>query len=411
VLKSAILRKASAVGRQFSKGGMTMQQITQKLRLALVLAVLVAGFASQQAMAQTRLRGTTIGLPIIWPLGPPVGDQIAQIHPQLAANLLALGAQGANVVRYPLIWNNAADNANESMYDQWLYYQLALLDDMIPVCRRAGLKIIINLTMPPGGHVEEIVDGTVVIRPGDIVLSENPGWTRGALLRAWLLIASRYNDRPEVLGYDILNEPMPWPLTPAQHPTPAGRTAWHSLATDIANTIRTIDGWHTIIVEAPKGDPQEFDFLEPIRVSNVEYSFHMYDPVELTGQGLSRGGGLTWPLGVEYPGVVRHVAWNQATLREWLMPVRRFQANHAGSRIFVGEFSCVRWADSYSMSAYNYLSDCMATFEAYGWDYTYHSWREATCWSLEMGSDMNNMTTFTTRRLQLFHSYFARNGK
>ena len=59
-------------------------------------------------------------------------------------------------------------------------------------------------------------------------------------------------------------------------------------------------------------------------------------------------------------------------------PVREFQQKH-GARIYVGEFSAVAWAPG----AEKYLEDCIALFEEYGWDWSYHAFREWKGWSVE----------------------------
>ena len=65
-------------------------------------------------------------------------------------------------------------------------------------------------------------------------------------------------------------------------------------------------------------------------------------------------------------------------LKRVLRPVRDFQLKqHA--RIFIGEFSAVAWASG----ADRYLGDCISLFEEYGWDWTYHAWREWAGWSVE----------------------------
>ena len=45
----------------------------------------------------------------------------------------------------------------------------------------------------------------------------------------------------------------------------------------------------------------------------------------------------------------------------------------------MGEFSAITWAEG----AENDLRDCIELFEEYGWDWTYHAFRESNIWSLE----------------------------
>ena len=69
-------------------------------------------------------------------------------------------------------------------------------------------------------------------------------------------------------------------------------------------------------------------------------------------------------------------------LRRNLEPVRKFQLL-TGARIYVGEFSAVRWAPG----AERYLKDCIDLFEEYGWDWAYHAFREWDGWSFEHSDD------------------------
>ena len=58
--------------------------------------------------------------------------------------------------------------------------------------------------------------------------------------------------------------------------------------------------------------------------------------------------------------------------------MRDFQKKY-GARIYVGEFSAAIWAPG----AADYLRDCIELFEEYGWDWTYHAFRESPVWDVE----------------------------
>jgi hypothetical protein len=77
--------------------------------------------------------------------------------------------------------------------------------------------------------------------------------------------------------------------------------------------------------------------------------------------------------------------------------------------IYIGEFSCVRWAPS--NSAYNYIRDCIEIFEEYNWDYDYHSFRTWNGWSVEHSSGYYDdvFPTVKTNRELLMRQYFALN--
>ena len=88
--------------------------------------------------------------------------------------------------------------------------------------------------------------------------------------------------------------------------------------------------------------------------------------------------------------------------------MREFQLAY-NVHIYVGEFSAIRWAPG----AADYLRDCIELFEEYGWDWTYHAYREWDGWSVEHGSDRDNRQPVegSTDRKELLLSWFARNQK
>ena len=49
------------------------------------------------------------------------------------------------------------------------------------------------------------------------------------------------------------------------------------------------------------------------------------------------------------------------------------------AKIYAGEFSAVSWAEG----ADRYLADLISLFEEYGWDWSYHAFREWPGWDVE----------------------------
>ena len=100
--------------------------------------------------------------------------------------------------------------------------------------------------------------------------------------------------------------------------------------------------------------------------------------------------------------------WDKQQLRKVLQPVRDFQLAY-NVHIYVGEFSAVRWAPG----ADKYLRDCIDLFEEYGWDWTYHAYREWDGWSVEHGSDPQDHqpTREPTGRGKIMLDWFGKNVK
>ena len=137
----------------------------------------------------------------------------------------------------------------------------------------------------------------------------------------------------------------------------------------MARTIRSIDPETPIIIEPDLSDVRELKFID---VPNLIYSVHAYCPIQYTHQ--IRKDSLVW----HYPGYVQGIKYDREALRKDLMPVREFQLKY-NVPIFVGEFSTSVWAPG----GEKYLEDLIDIFEEFGWDWTYHAFREWAGWSLE----------------------------
>ena len=91
--------------------------------------------------------------------------------------------------------------------------------------------------------------------------------------------------------------------------------------------------------------------------------------------GVGGGRAVRW----SYNNWINGEFWNKERIREALAPFILFQQKHPEARIYVGEFSCILWAKG----AAEYINDCIELFDEYGWDWTYHAFREWPPWSVE----------------------------
>lgn len=308
--------------------------------------------------------------------GPPVDRRDAprrrgaMIDPGVdAAGLRTLGRDwGANLIRWQLIRKGRPGQPSSlDDYDAWLEGELQKLDAALPVCREVGLQVVVDLHSPPGGR------GT----SGGYVGSDDRLFTDRAcqqkFVRVWEGIARRYRGAQPIWGFDLVNEPV-------EDVVEDGCDDWQALAERAARAIRAIDPARTIIVEpAAWGGPGGLADLVPLPMSNVVYSVHMYLPHAFTHQGV-HGPGPAY----RYPGIIEGQAWDKTQLEAALQPVVDFQRTY-GVPIYIGEFSAIRWAPE--GSAVRYLSDLIEIFEAHGWDWSYHAFREWSGWSVEHGPD------------------------
>ena len=275
-----------------------------------------------------------------------------------------LSAWGATLARCQMVVSG-----DESAYDKNIAHWLEWLEkSMLGWSRRYGIRLIIDLHTPPGGRYggsDTGPRGTAM--PNDLkMLYEEKLCEK--FVETWRMIAHRLKGNQDVIyGYDLCNEPVQRGHSIVDH------IAIQRLA---AEAVRAIDSETTIVIEAGDwANPEAFEYLSPIRMDNVIYQFHMYRPHQLTHQ---RVGGDRETTGQLLPYPCPGMGWDKHYLRSCLQPVVAFQRKHA-ARILVGEFSCVAWTPG----AEQYLSDVIDLFEEYGWDWTYHAFREWDGWSVE----------------------------
>ena len=281
-------------------------------------------------------------------------------HGTTEEDIATLASWGATLVRFQIArnWSGVDDNQDLAEYAAWVDSLLDNLAEVLEWCAARGMKVCVDLHTPPGGK-----------RAGDRAM--NMFFQKkfaDAFVGTWRRIATRFKGHPALYGYDLVNEPI--------QREPAPFSYWE-LQKRAAEAIREIDPGAAIVVESNLGSVAEsYRYLSPLAMDNVIYQVHLYKPYEYTHQGVwgnpmeRDGRPLAWPDPAR--------GWTTDHLRRVLAPVRAFQEKHR-ARIYVGEFSAVSWAPG----AENYLRDCIALFEEYGWDWTYHAFREWGAWSVE----------------------------
>lgn len=296
---------------------------------------------------------------------------------------------GANQVRWQLNWTpmKAAEEwaKDPEALDKWLDGALEQTDLAVEACRKYGLMMLLDLHTPPGGRVEQ----------GVCRLFQEQRY-QDHFLRIWRRIATRYKGNPVVYAYDLVNEPVEGKVA-------EGLMNWRELATAATKVIREVDPGHAVVFEpGPWGGPDGFADLLPLEVDHVIYSFHMYLPHAFTHQGVH---GMAQ--GLVYPGTIAGEHWDKERLREAMIAAIEFQREF-NVQMYVGEFSAIRWAPD--NSAYRWLKDVTDLFEEYGWDWSYHAFREWEGWSAEHGTDeqVKTKADAPTDRELLLRGWFAK---
>ncbi len=297
----------------------------------------------------------------------------------------------ANLIRWQIVrnWGKPGTDRDLAEYDRWIDGKLDELDKVLESCRSHGIKVVIDLHSPPGGRREN----------SDLALCFEQQY-RDHFVALWEKIARRCKGRPAIWGYDLVNEPV------QNEPSPEGVEDYLGAQARAARAIRAIDPETPIFIEATQWDSADgFVFLKPLDVPNIVYQVHMYWPGQFTHQGVNGPA-----VGMNYPGEFAGQKFDKEALRRHLQPVRDFQLAH-NVHIYAGEFSAIRWAPG--QSAAQYLRDCIDLFEEYGWDWSYHAYREWDGWSVEHGIDPKDKqpTTQPSDRKTLLLNWFARNKR
>jgi endoglucanase len=297
----------------------------------------------------------------------------------------------ANLIRWQLTrnWGQAGTERDLAEYDQWFTKELTDLDLVLDACLEYGIKVVIDMHSPPGGRYEN----------SDLAIFHEPVY-QDKFVALWEQMARRYLRHPAIWGYDLINEPV------QNKPSPPGVANWLGTQVRAARAIRAIDPNRAIFIAPAKwGSADGFRDLDPVDVPNVVYQTHMYFPHTFTHQGVSNT-----TTGIAFPGEIDGQWHDKAALRKHLEPVREFQLAY-NVHIYAGEFSAIRWAPG--DSAHQYLKAAIELFEEYGWDWSYHAFREWDGWSVEHGSDPNDHTPSPqpTDRQKLLLGWFEKNAR
>lgn len=163
---------------------------------------------------------------------------------------------GFNAIRVPLHYSLLESDDAEGF---------KLLDQLIIWSKAEGLYVILDLHAAPGGQTGANIDDSA----GYPWLYQS-GQEQQHLIAIWRRLATHYRDEPAVLGYDLLNEPIPHfpklaPLNPLLEP----------LYRKLSGEIRKVDAHHILFLGGAQWDSNFSVFGKPFD-TNVAYTFHKY---------------------------------------------------------------------------------------------------------------------------------------
>lgn len=289
----------------------------------------------------------------------------------------AVNDWNANQVRYmmcPVWWK---DQWKMPSYQATWEKILADLPAGLDRAKALGLAVVLDLHQIPNDHPQKYSD--------DAEKASHEVWfdesNLNTLIECWKQLAELCKDRDQVIWFDLLNEPLDWTRV---HSHPSYPPTWPEWAQKTTEAIRQIDRKHPVVIEPGPGMlTWGFAGFTPVKdpVMPVIYSVHPYQPVEYTHQGISNR------IIRSFPGPFNEHGggmWDKDRLREEIKDAIEFQQKY-GVQIYVGEFSVARWAPNGAA----YLRELIELFEELGWDWNYHSWREADVWNLEAPDEVD----------------------
>ena len=266
------------------------------------------------------------------------------------ADFQDLAATGANLVRVAIQLRKCPGCDHYDMPEADIRYAERILKRG----ERYGFRVVLVLLATPWGNQSDYWDNASL---------------KADIVKKWGQLAQRLKFYPALQAYDLINEPV----VPKALPGRSAQAQWHELAEAIARELRAADPDTPLVIEpTPWGLPGSFWRTEALDLPGLVYSFHFYEPSEFTHQGLPGQ-----PVALSYPGQ----GWDKSRLSQAIDEARRFAARHRAP-MYVGEFSCVRWAPGGSCP--RYLTDAVSLFEAEAWSWTYHCWRCYQGWDAEV---------------------------
>ena len=172
------------------------------------------------------------------------------------ADIHLLHEAGFNTIRIPMHYKFFETDSSEGF---------ALLDKVIDWSRQEGLYVILDMHAAPGGQTGANIDDS----DGYPWLYDSP-LEQSHLVTIWQRIARHYSSNTTVIGYDLLNEPIP------HYPTLAPlNSKLEPLYRKLTLAVREVDAHHILFLGGAQWDGNFSVFGKPFD-DNTAYTFHKY---------------------------------------------------------------------------------------------------------------------------------------
>jgi endoglucanase len=176
------------------------------------------------------------------------------------ADIQRIAASGFDHVRLPINSRLIQTESGEP-----IEAGLRLVDRLIEWCRGSRLWVLLDLHGAPGGQTGTNIDDSPNGKP-ELFMDAR---YRANTVKLWRNLAERYADETVVLGYDLLNEPLPneWQHRYADELV--------ELYRELTTAIRAVDPNHLIVYEGMHW-ATNWDIFTEVWDANSMLQFHKY---------------------------------------------------------------------------------------------------------------------------------------
>lgn len=192
------------------------------------------------------------------------------------ADIDFIASTGANTIRLPFNYKLFTDeDYMGSTSDTGEGF--ARIDSLVDWCREAGMYLILDMHDAPGGQTGDNIDDS----HGYPWLLESET-SQQLFCNIWKRIAARYVNEPQILGYELTNEP----IAPYFDEVPELNAALEPLYRRAVDSIRTIDSNHIILLGGSQWNSNFEPFSDWTFDDKIMYTCHRYGG-EATAEAIS----------------------------------------------------------------------------------------------------------------------------
>ncbi|HEY2722892.1 MAG TPA: cellulase family glycosylhydrolase, partial [Chitinophagaceae bacterium] len=174
-----------------------------------------------------------------------------------------LKTAGINSIRLPFNYRLFTDEIY--LGGSGMKRAFSIVDSLVKWCKKENIYVLLDMHCAPGGQTGDNIDDSY----GYPFLFESAE-AQDVIINIWKQIAAHYANDPTIMGYDLLNEPIP-PF----YDTAFFNPRLEPLYKRITQAIRKVDKRHIIFLGGAQWD-SNFDVFGKPFDDNVVYTFHKY---------------------------------------------------------------------------------------------------------------------------------------